>query len=104
MIAFTESLLRGTYEISKSARTTGYSEFNFNFKTVTNQLADDDLQSSVLRGTLDSKTFGLSRDEYERDLQGLQQDCRQTPFDLEETEVIKSRESKPLLGKSSEYP
>lgn len=65
LIDFTETLLSGTYEIYRSATTTGDTKINFNLMTVTTSLKtlNDDLQLSLRQVTSDSKT--LSKHEVE---------------------------------------
>ncbi|PMD40884.1 hypothetical protein L207DRAFT_583058 [Hyaloscypha variabilis F] len=64
-IDFAESLLRGTYEIYHSATPTGDSKVNFDLMTVTTSLKtlNEDLQSSLIRGTADGKKIPESEQE-----------------------------------------
>ncbi len=58
LIDFTETPLSGTYELYRSARTTGDTKINFNLMAVTTNLKtlNDDLQLSLRQATSDSKT------------------------------------------------
>jgi hypothetical protein len=72
-IDFTENLLRGTYEIYKSATTTGDTKVNFDLMTVTTSLQtlNDDLQSSLRRG----KSNGEKPSKFEVEIDNISKDC-----------------------------